>query len=565
MDVVSNNDGSYNLIGKEWIEHPETYIFVDFCDVVFNESTITGDVYANMPGLFGIGTNYQKEGTYKIKKVSTKPSHWAAKDIDESVTLGLIPYELQCDYQIAITRLDFCKLALSLYKKVTGKTGLIGVSDKFGDLSGLSADETFAIGVVAELGIVTGYEDGTFRPYNEISREEAAVMLARTSRVLDKIKTSKIPVIFSDFFEISAWAKKDVDFISAIEVMTGISSGTYTLAFQPKEIYTREQAMITFLRLYNVITMPETLLDKFPDKENLYTIKDVPEKRIEKYPTNFYDFNGMYVDSFKSTTQSDDSCNVSFDVYNTAYTYGIVEVFDKNDNLINAVPIQKMTDNATSIKGSIWDNSIELINDIKNGNLLTYRQESGFAEKTEVKVDIPYGGYIKITNAMQESLLLGILNAGDIAMSVKGLCGDFKSGFDKDMSKKLAEEITVKAFGSEVFMNMLKSQDDFIKKMYENIGKDVVLSSESVGNFTKTLTSNLEDLELSDLVIDSAKTIGISSTEKAFTSLAGPAGVALTGMFTGTKAANLCIEAKHCHELLFDDKCIMIQNLGKGN
>lgn len=36
----------------------------------------------------------------------------------------------------------------------------------------------------AALGIVTGYEDGTFRPYKTISRQEAAAMLDRLYQVL---------------------------------------------------------------------------------------------------------------------------------------------------------------------------------------------------------------------------------------------------------------------------------------------------------------------------------------------------------------------------------------------
>ena len=36
----------------------------------------------------------------------------------------------------------------------------------------------------AALGIVTGYEDGTFRPYKTISRQEAVAMLDRLYQVL---------------------------------------------------------------------------------------------------------------------------------------------------------------------------------------------------------------------------------------------------------------------------------------------------------------------------------------------------------------------------------------------
>jgi hypothetical protein len=48
---------------------------------------------------------------------------------------------------------------------------------------------------------------------------------------------------------VSAWAREYVTYISSAGVMLGASGG----AFMPAARYTREQAFITFLRLYSLL------------------------------------------------------------------------------------------------------------------------------------------------------------------------------------------------------------------------------------------------------------------------------------------------------------------------
>ena len=62
-----------------------------------------------------------------------------------------------------------------------------------------------------------------------------------------------------------------------------------------------------------------------------FTVENVPEQRIEKYVSNFYNVNGMYIDNYSYAKNNDDSCTVSFDVYNTKYIFGAVEIYSEND------------------------------------------------------------------------------------------------------------------------------------------------------------------------------------------------------------------------------------------
>lgn len=197
----------------------------------------------------------------EFKKNIDIKSDWAENDINDAIALDLIPEELQCEWQMPITRVDFCKLVWKLYIKIIVEcdASIVEASIDFPDTIDLSDDDEVIIGTIAALGIVSGYEDGTFRPYNEITREEAAVMLARTASCFGKDSTNNHPIIFDDVSDISDWAKDSVDFVSAIGVMSGVQVSDYILDFQPKGTYTREQAMVTFYRLYNQLTRPETL------------------------------------------------------------------------------------------------------------------------------------------------------------------------------------------------------------------------------------------------------------------------------------------------------------------
>lgn len=66
-----------------------------------------------------------------------------------------------------------------------------------------------------------------------------------------------------------------------------------------------------------------------------------------------------------------------------------MEIYSENGDIKDAVVIDKMTNNAGSIKETVWDNCCDLASDIYNGNLLTYRQKTNSSKITTVKVTIP--------------------------------------------------------------------------------------------------------------------------------------------------------------------------------
>ena len=183
-----------------------------------------------------------------------KPSSWAEADIQQAQSLGLIPDWLLYNYRNPITREEFCDLIIQLIPARTGKTadalrGELGIVGSAFDAYNFSDCSKYSVRLAASLGIVTGYEDGTFRPTASITREQAAAMLQRTANLLGTVSRGE-SMTFNDAGTISSYARESVDFVTSCGIMNGKGEGR----FDPKGTYTREQAFITMLNTYNAVT-----------------------------------------------------------------------------------------------------------------------------------------------------------------------------------------------------------------------------------------------------------------------------------------------------------------------
>lgn len=92
----------------------------------------------------------------------------------------------------------------------------------------------------SEAGIVGGFPDGTFKPNQEVTRQDMTVMLTRfASAVCRKMDAIVAPVTFSDSKLIADYAAKSVETCQRAGVITGYSSDN---TFKPKGLATRAEA-----------------------------------------------------------------------------------------------------------------------------------------------------------------------------------------------------------------------------------------------------------------------------------------------------------------------------------
>ncbi len=173
---------------------------------------------------------------------STAPAGWAKVFVDQAIAEVLLPNELQSAYDQPITRREFCLLADALYTKAKGGMAPMDTSVAFTDTSDP------AVLRMASVKVVNGTGNEAFSPDGQLTREQAATMLARLSAVLGKPLTDSEST-FADSGSVSSWAKAAVGQMQ----QSGVMSGTGNDQFSPQLTYTREQSVVTLMRLYNLL------------------------------------------------------------------------------------------------------------------------------------------------------------------------------------------------------------------------------------------------------------------------------------------------------------------------
>jgi hypothetical protein len=164
-------------------------------------------------------------------------SDWARGDILSALAKGLIPSNLQNNYKNITTRAEFCAFAVALYETVQGAE----ISDR------MSFNDTNDVNVqkLGALGVVIGVGNDNFAPSSNLTREQAATMLARLAEAIGKPLPKQVAT-FADNGSITSCALESVGQMQA----SGIIIGTGNNMFSPQGPYTREQSIVTILRLY---------------------------------------------------------------------------------------------------------------------------------------------------------------------------------------------------------------------------------------------------------------------------------------------------------------------------
>ncbi len=182
-----------------------------------------------------------------------EPSAWAKEEILKALEADLVPAHVNSNYTTDITRSDFCDLIIKMIEKKSGKAiadVIAGYADAKSDVSFPDTDSANVI-AAAKLGIVNGRSSGAFDPTANITRQEAAKMLALAAKVLGADITAS-EVAFADADDIYAWAKEFIYYVNTIGVMNGTSTTTPP-NFSPLRTYTREQSILTVYRLFNAL------------------------------------------------------------------------------------------------------------------------------------------------------------------------------------------------------------------------------------------------------------------------------------------------------------------------
>jgi len=198
--VVFNPDGTYN--------HVPTVIYQQ-----------EGKWYAKLNSL----TNSTYSIIWNPVAVKTVENHWAKETVND-LAVRLVIFDPETfDPNKAITRADFAEYivrALGLYREGYKH------ENKFADVK-ITGARTKAILIANEYGIVSGYPDGTFRPEQQITREEAMAMYQRAMGVTKLTGSDRDRYQnYTDFIQVSSWAEESVKEALSAHVFNGTSATT---------------------------------------------------------------------------------------------------------------------------------------------------------------------------------------------------------------------------------------------------------------------------------------------------------------------------------------------------
>ncbi len=187
---------------------------------------------------------------------NTGVSSWALEEAQEAWRAGLVTSNVRYSMISAISREEFCSLLINMLEKKLAKSIDKILSDKNLTLQKDVFVDTSSKAVLAAsaLGIVNGKGEGRFDPSGTIKRQEAAAMLMRAAvNVLGVEKANSSSLKFTDEKEFESWGREAILFVSASVDKSGrkVMGGKEEGRFAPNDLYTKEQSVLTVLRLFS--------------------------------------------------------------------------------------------------------------------------------------------------------------------------------------------------------------------------------------------------------------------------------------------------------------------------
>ncbi|WP_238178037.1 InlB B-repeat-containing protein [Paenibacillus contaminans] len=170
---------------------------------------------------------------------SDTAGHWAEATIQQAVQQGVVDGYPDGTFKpdATISRAEFAMLLMNALKPSGA-----GAELSFTDERDIASWAKKAIAQAVQAGIVSGYDDGSFRPAASISRAELAVMIARAAGAnLSANEASG----FADENEIPDWAKGAVAAVKQL----GVISGRDGNLFAPNDTATRAEAVTILMKL----------------------------------------------------------------------------------------------------------------------------------------------------------------------------------------------------------------------------------------------------------------------------------------------------------------------------
>ncbi len=183
----------------------------------------------------GTGVNKKPVSFKDIEK------HWAKEKIAQAVQLGIVSGYSDNSFRPdgLVTRGEF---AVMISKALKLKDNAEAEKANFHDSKNIPSWAQEHIARAVANGIISGFEDQTFRADDQLTRAQLAVIIARAANLE---LNNNLPLNFADAASIPSWAQKGV----SAAVKAGLIQGKNNNKFDPLATATRAEALTLILRL----------------------------------------------------------------------------------------------------------------------------------------------------------------------------------------------------------------------------------------------------------------------------------------------------------------------------
>lgn len=249
VDPIQTNDEirlAHTKVGKVAGDQGDLELFklkfarVGMGDALFSLSEVKlVDSNMNMETIPATATVTSKGLSATLKDIK---GHWAEVAIRQAVGLGLFNGYGDGTFRPnrPLTRTEFVVLLTRALKLDIG----VGSGLSFADRSEIPSWSMPYVKAAAEAKLLGGYEDGSFRPVQAITREEMATIIVRILKLNADVKDK---AAYTDADSIAAWAEPAVAAVGK----EGIMNGRGGKRFEPKANATRAEAVSIVLAILN--------------------------------------------------------------------------------------------------------------------------------------------------------------------------------------------------------------------------------------------------------------------------------------------------------------------------
>ncbi len=174
---------------------------------------------------------------------------WAVKEVSMADELGILPDTVGDYFHEPITRANFASLCVSAIRVLSNSS-----ENELASNLSPGQFQDIEIGICSEFGIMQG-SNGNFYPDRTITRQEAAAMLSRMATLFGYTPSAN-SLSFKDTKGL--WGESDISKVSAMTMPylpgnSRVMGGMGNSKFEPQDIYSRQQAVASMVRLVGAI------------------------------------------------------------------------------------------------------------------------------------------------------------------------------------------------------------------------------------------------------------------------------------------------------------------------